>query len=443
MNKYSNKNKKNSTNYLTITVIIITGFLLWPVYFGLAQVTNTNANTNNDLNTNVSSQPTATPGQTDQNLSQLDQQIQDKQQLLDELNKKADSYQESLKVKQQEALSLQNQLDMTDIQISETENQIATIQTEIDQINLEIEDLKAQIATKEKELSDVKEKLAQYIRVLYKYDQKTYLEIIVQNNSFSDFFDQLKYSEELEQNVKGTLDNIKALKQELEDREAERESKKKELDDLQNKLKASIDELNNQKVYKTNLLDETNSSEQKFQDLLAQAQLEQQQANADIENLQQQASQKLDQGGADQNNNISQLSWPVPSDRGISAYFHDPTYIFRKYFEHPAIDIRAAQGTPVKAAANGYIARAKNAGMGYSYVMIIHNDQLSTVYGHLSRIDVQEDTYVVRGQMIGLSGGMPGTPGAGTFTTGPHLHFEVRLNGIPVNPLDYLPNSSS
>jgi murein DD-endopeptidase MepM/ murein hydrolase activator NlpD len=70
--------------------------------------------------------------------------------------------------------------------------------------------------------------------------------------------------------------------------------------------------------------------------------------------------------------------------------------------------------------------------------MIIHSNGFATLYAHMSRIDVDVDQYVARGQIIGLSGGRPGTAGAG-FSTGPHVHFELRKNGIPVDPGPYLP----
>ncbi len=124
----------------------------------------------------------------------------------------------------------------------------------------------------------------------------------------------------------------------------------------------------------------------------------------------------------------------------ITAYFHDADYPFKQWFEHSGIDIAVSQGTSVKAADEGYVAIAKFDGSSsYSYVMIVHADGYATVYGHLSSVSVSPDDYVYKGQVIGGSGGIPGTPGCGSFSTGAHLHFEVRLDGIPVDPLPYLP----
>jgi murein DD-endopeptidase MepM/ murein hydrolase activator NlpD len=75
---------------------------------------------------------------------------------------------------------------------------------------------------------------------------------------------------------------------------------------------------------------------------------------------------------------------------------------------------------------------------GYSYVTIEHSNGFKTVYGHLSEINVSAGDSVSVNDVIGRSGGTPGTPGAGSTTTGPHLHFEVWYNGVVVDPEDYL-----
>ncbi len=412
-----NKNKTRTIAFAAGACLLVASFFVLPRLISFAQE--------------------STPDS--QSIISLDQQIQDKQQQLEDIQKRITTYQESVKIKQQEALSLQNQLSMLDDQIATTQADIERINIELQQIELEINKLVLQIAEKENELEAKRESLSRYIQVLYQYDQKTVIELFVAHDSFSDFYNQIQYSEQLQQNVKDGLDEVKSLKDELETKRQDQDAKKNELDDLHSSLETTAVTLGQQKTYKEDLLGQTKTNETKFASLLDQANLEQQQASADISNLERQARNELEGEGIDLNQEIATLMWPVSPTKGISAYFHDPTYIFRRYFEHPAIDIPASQGTPIRAAASGYVARAKDAGFGYSYIMLVHNEELSTVYGHVSRIDVREDSYVVRGQQIGLVGGTPGTPGAGNLTTGPHLHFEVRSNGIPVNPLDYLP----
>lgn len=425
----TNKNKKRAIIKILGLVLIVASFLVVPAFFGNAQ---------ENANTNTNSAGESQDGTGDATFDRLNEELAAKRAAIDELKKKTELYEQNIKIKQQEQLTLQSQLSLIDLQIQQAEVDIERVKQEIEAVNLELEQLATAIELKTQEVDQSQESLAQYLRVLYKYDQKTYLEIFITNTSFSEFFDQLKYLEELEGNVKDSLIALKDAKKGLEQQQGEKEAKKTELGDLSERLTTSITTLGSQKVYRADLLVETKESEQKFEELLEAARQEEQAAEAEITGLETKAREKLEQGGIDLNTSAA-LMWPVNPTKGISVYFYDPTYIFRRYFEHPAIDIPVSQGTAVRAAENGYVVRAKNAGLGYSYIMIVHNNELSTVYGHMSRIDVTEESYVVRGQQIGLSGGMPGTPGAGRLTTGPHLHFEVRSNGIPVNPLDYLP----
>jgi murein DD-endopeptidase MepM/ murein hydrolase activator NlpD len=205
--------------------------------------------------------------------------------------------------------------------------------------------------------------------------------------------------------------------------------------DLRDSLSQQKAQLDEQKQVKQTLIIQSELSKEKYEQLLSEARAEQLSADSEISSLEKSIRERLQIFGTGK---VS-VTWPVDPSRGISAYFHDKDYPYRTVFEHPAIDIRAYQGTSVKAAEGGYVARAKDSGMGYSYIMIVHDLGLATVYGHISRIIVPQDTYVKKGDIIGFSGGTPGTPGAGRLTTGPHLHFEVRLNGIPQDPLKYLP----
>jgi len=128
------------------------------------------------------------------------------------------------------------------------------------------------------------------------------------------------------------------------------------------------------------------------------------------------------------------ISFVRPLNGKITYGFHDPDYPFINQAQHTGIDIKTNQGTQVKASAAGTIVEAVDGGLNYSYIVIKHNEDYSTVYGHLSRLDKAVGTEVKKGEVIGLSGGKIGAPGSGQNTTGPHLHFEILLNGQPIDP---------
>ena len=124
------------------------------------------------------------------------------------------------------------------------------------------------------------------------------------------------------------------------------------------------------------------------------------------------------------------LAVPVPGE--ITSVFGSRAHpLFETIRMHTGIDFSAATGTPVKAADAGTVVVAGTRG-GYGTTVILdHNNGLATLYGHLSRLAVGEGAKVARGQVIGYAGSTG-------YSTGPHLHFEVRVNGNPVDPMRYL-----
>lgn len=376
----------------------------------------------------------------DSEIIKLNEQVDEKKNQIEELNRQKSIYQQNINIKQKEAVSLRNQMEILDNEIAKIALEVQTTEIDIEKTNLEIKDYQNKILIKEKEITDSKEKLAEVIRELYKNKrQDSFLEIFILNDSLGSFFAQVNKLENVQAELKNGVDELKILKQDLELQKNDLERKNNELNQLKEKLSTDKEKMENDRRGKEVIFLRTKGEELKFQSLYNNLIQEQQQINEEIQDLEIQARKKLlELQGLISNDNG--FIWPVNS-RTITSTFHDPDYPFRYIFEHPAIDIGATpQGTEVRAAASGYVAIAKNGGLyGYSYVMIVHPNGLSTVYGHLSQIITKVDTYVVQGEVIGLSGGMPGTPGAGYLSTGPHLHFEIRLNGIPVDPTLYLP----
>ena len=129
---------------------------------------------------------------------------------------------------------------------------------------------------------------------------------------------------------------------------------------------------------------------------------------------------------------------PLRGDLEVLAGFRDPEYLAKYKTEHNGVDLRAAQGSSVFAVLSGKVASVVRGGKKYAFLVLEHEDQFFTLYGHLSDIFVAEGQRVEAGELIGKSGGTPGTEGAGTFTTGAHLHLEVFAERGFLDPMQFL-----
>jgi murein DD-endopeptidase MepM/ murein hydrolase activator NlpD len=379
-----------------------------------------------------------TDDQTQVEIDQLNQQIQDKKNSMQDIEQQKAQYAQNIASAKTQANTLQGQLSILDNRISAAQLDIESTQNQIDQTNLQIKQTNIDIANKQEAIDKGKENIANTLKLLYKEKDVSTLEVLLSNSSLTDFLDRIKYLEDVDDGMSESLESLKKNESDLEKSQVDLVQKNKDLQSLMTGLAQNMQALENDKQDKADMLSETQNSQAKYSSLVSQLKQQQDQANNEIVSLEKSVREKLaamkDSGVEVRDNG---MIWPVPKNN-INTYFHDPDYPFRYLFEHPGWDIRAAQGTAIVAAESGYVAHAQMNGTAYAYIMIIHADGLSTVYGHVSKIFVKEDEYVSQGEEIGLSGGTPGTLGSGPFTTGPHLHFEVRLNGVPVDPLGYL-----
>lgn len=132
----------------------------------------------------------------------------------------------------------------------------------------------------------------------------------------------------------------------------------------------------------------------------------------------------------------SGLYWPIPnaSTSGQIGWRRHPVYGYRSC--HTGVDLRAGYGTPIRAAADGIVIDVASGGAYGRRTLISHGGGMTTMYAHQSRISVTEGERVDKGQVIGYVGSTG-------YSTGPHLHFEVHINGVPRNPLGWFGGSKS
>lgn len=375
-------------------------------------------------------------GETDDAIQNLATEIENKKANIDHLNRKIEQYKKEINAKQKVEASLRNALDLLDNRAAKTALDIEAAQEQIDLVNTEIRVLDLEIQKLEMQLVKDRGLLRRVVQQIDVSDSSMRLEMIFSSRSFSDLFTQMQYLESVQNELAQTLARAKEAKNSVTQSRLTQETKRESLSELFADLSRKKDLLEQESGTKSVLLGSVQNSEAQFQTLLRDLREEQAFINSQVLDLQLKLGDRIDESDALGGGNV--LSWPVNKNyKGISTLFHDPTYPYRHLFEHSGLDIPQKQGSPLHVAAPGYVAWTRTGRLYGNYIMVIHSNGIATLYAHLSRIDVKPDQFVKRGEIIGATGGMPGTKGAG-LSTGPHLHFETRKDGVPVDPMRYL-----
>lgn len=358
--------------------------------------------------------------------------LDDKQLELRNLQKKIEEQEVVLKKVRKQRLTLDNQIELLDQQVEAARLSLEAITAEIETIGLERSAINKELVDLEEEALNQRLVLQQAIRATYLARQMGLLEILISSNSLAEFMTHLEYLDRVQHHISVSLKSLIELKKNLAVKKAILEDKDERLVQIRSAKAIEEKSLQIQFQTKEKIVGELKLSEAEYQQKLEAARAEQQAISNEVARLLRSLDPKAVPFGE------LKLVWPIPY-RTITAGFHDADYQRRFGIVHNAIDIAAPQGTPIKAPAGGLITKIRvGVGSGLSYMVITHDNGLATVYLHLSGFAVANGAYVVPGQVIGYTGGTPGTHGAGWLTTGPHLHFEVWYKGVARNPLAYL-----
>lgn len=347
---------------------------------------------------------------------------------IDQINDRIDEYRARIKEYSNQSVSLANDIAMIENQVVLAKLDIEYTQAEIDTQELEIRITEEAIKGKEEKIQRQVLVLRELLFELNKEDGIGLIEVLFSADNFNELFARFDDLQTVNDDLKNTLNATKDTRDQLILEKADQENRIETLVILGKTLEKQVQNFEYQIGAKETLIAKTRQSESEYRALMSELRQEQQLITNQVVALQSELEGKL--ADIDDSGSATLISWPLHGI--ITAVYHDPTYPFRNLFEHSGLDIAVTSGTPIYAAAPGYVAWSRTGNSYGNYVMIIHANGYATLYAHMSSFVVSQEDFVSRGQVIGYSGNTG-------FSTGPHLHFEVRINGIPVDPQLYLP----
>jgi len=321
-------------------------------------------------------------------------------------------------------------------QLAQLETQVAAAQTALNQNKVAYVQAQTQVTVaqkeldqKQKELDDRRVALGKRARGIYESGQISHLELLFQSTDLSDFITRMEYFSKLVDNDRQLLEDIESQKAQISKKKSELQAKRDQAAKLEKESALVTADLEKKKSLQSNALEQNQKAQQAAFDEIDRLEAESKALTEKIRKLQ---ATQAGKGSLSGNGTIS--TWPVPGYYEITSPFGWRTHpITKKRSMHTGTDVGAPTGTKLHAAGAGVVIMAGwNTAYG-NMTIIDHGSGISTLYGHQSRLDVSEGQSVEANQVIGAVGSTG-------WSTGAHLHFEVRVGGNPTDPLQYFPN---
>lgn len=330
-------------------------------------------------------------------------------------------------------------------QLRQIEGQLRQATTELNTITEQRVAVENDITLNERQLAEAQKRLEgreavfyKRVRDIYINGRLSYLDVVIGSKDFSDFANRLEVLKRIIDSDINLISEIKKERAQIEAQKKKLEEDRAKLVELEKAALAKQAEIEQKKAERNVVLqkaqndravamqaiEELNASSAQISAMLKERQAARAAAAAA-------AAQSAGQGSSyTWVQGTGQLGWPV-SGEITSPYGYRVHPIWGTTIYHSGIDIGVDEGTPVHAADSGVIVWSGWMG-GYGYAVVIdHGNGLSTLYGHNSELAVDEGQSVSKGQVVAYAGSTGNS-------TGPHVHFEVRENGDPVDPMGYL-----
>lgn len=362
----------------------------------------------------------------------IQEEIDAAQSQIDSLAAEKAETQEYLNALMSKINLLQDKIDTLESSKTALQSEIDSIQVKITQTEQDLEKAQQEIDKKQAEFDENYELYCRRLRAMYVSGTASNLEVLLTCEDMSSMLTRSQMIKSVSEKDSKALDDLMTKMEEIEAKKQEFEIKRNELSEDKDALEASKQELQSQinEIDKSKsqldseaaecnaLMRKLSSQESEYKELI---ETNQEQIRA-IENEIRAAASSASHGSGS-----GQLSYPSDS-RSVTAGF--PNYNSGRY--HGGVDFDVPYGSNVYAAGDGTVILVKHLNYSYGYyIMIDHGDGLSTLYAHNSQLLVSSGQTVSRGQLIAYSGSTGNS-------TGPHCHFEVRVNGSQVNPFNYL-----